>query len=87
MRKFVFSNKNNIPGNRMEDVKELQKFIRFHMDIDISLSDTYRLWDSISKSWSAGWLSIDTHPVGETREEFLESEMEKRGYLVDISEF
>lgn len=85
MKKFILCNNNHIPPIHMKDTKELQEFIKSNMDIDISLQDTYLLWDSISDSWDAVWLDINIHPEGETREEFLKREMCKRGYLVDES--
>lgn len=85
MKKFILCNNNHIPPIYMKDTKELQEFIKSHMDIDISLQDTYLLWDSISDSWDAVWLDIEIYPLGDTREEFLKREMCKRGYLVSES--
>lgn len=82
MKKFIFKRETNIPDSRIEDTKELQKFIKEKMDINISLTDTFLLWDSISDSWCAGWLDINTHPDGDTREEFLLYEMIRRGYFI-----
>lgn len=85
MLRFVPRKKNHsdLPDYVVEGTIEIMEFIRKNLDIYISFNDTYELWSDISYSWSAGWLSPGTHPEGSTREEFLLSEMEKRGYLVE----
>lgn len=75
-------NRPDVPAQYMRDCLELQKFIRNKMNIHISLIDTYLLWSDISESWSAGWLSIDTHYDDMTREAFLHEEMRRRGVII-----
>lgn len=82
MKLFVFDQYKTIPKQYLQDSIALRIFIREKMDIDISVLDTYYLWSSISEDWCAKWLFIDTHPEGMTREEFLLSEMEKKGNIV-----
>lgn len=83
MKRFVFKKKEIIPSNYREDTKRLQEFIRSHLDIEISLYDTYTLWDSISDDWGASWLNIETHYEDMTRKEFLLYEMNKRGNIIE----
>lgn len=82
MKKYIYHEP--IPEHRVEDVKKLREFIVNTLRIYISEGDTYRFWKSVSESWSAGWLYIDTHYEDQTREEFLLSELEKRGYLLEV---
>lgn len=81
MKQFRFKREKVVPDRYINDCRELQKFIREKLDIDISLRDTYDFWDKVSKSWSAGWLYIDTHYEDETREEFLLNQLEKFGII------
>ena len=82
--KYRFQFKTQIPKERLDDVIELQKFIQEKLHVEITRADTYRLWRSISESWSASWLYIDTHYEGVTREEFLWDEMTERGCLSEV---
>ena len=60
-----------IPYEHLDEVLELRRFIRDKLNIRMTVHDVYRLWCDVSASWDAGWLRIDTHYEGETREEFL----------------
>ena len=82
MKRFIYDHVADIPDNRLEDVLRLRHFIMNNLNIDISVADTYRFWDSVSSSWSAGWLYIDTHYTCMTREEFLLGELQKYGTII-----
>lgn len=77
MDRYVFIGQERIPSNRIDDVKELQTFIRRELDIFLTINDVYKLWCQVSEDWDAGWLTIYTHFNGVTREEFLRDQIEK----------
>ena len=83
MKRFVFKREKVVPDARIDDCRELRKFIRNNLNVEISLRDTYDFWCKVSESWSAGWLYIDTHYEGYTREEFLLEMLERYGVLID----
>lgn len=84
MKKYVYNPPLGIPNYMIEDCKKLMEFMRSNMGIEISLNDTYRFWSDVSDSWDAVWLNIDSHYDRMTREEFLQYELEKRGYFIEI---
>ena len=84
MRCFTYKGNTEIPECYLQDCMELQRFIRENLQIDISLLDTYRFWCDVSDSWDAIWLYIDTHYEDETREDFLEYQLQKYGNIYEI---
>ena len=86
MKEFIFNPNTIVPSNRLDDVKEIRRFIIFEMNIQISLQDTYLFWDRVSDDWDAGWLSIDAHYEGMSREEFILIKMREHGHIIGDDE-
>lgn len=85
MRKFVYSPPVIIPDYALEDCKEIVRYCRFNLEVQISMKDAYLMWRDFSESWESSWLSLSGfRTYGNSLTTDLAEALEKYGYLIDI---
>lgn len=85
MKRFVYYPPVEIPESALDDCKKLVKFMKFYLDVEISLSDAYLFWQDVSGSVDAGWLYVEPYTTINTEEtrNFFMRELNKYGYFVE----
>ena len=68
-----------IPKSREEDCKVVRDYAREELQIDMSLTDAYLLWASISDSLAANWLCVDI--ISAFGRDWMESHILRRGNI------
>lgn len=61
-----------IPDDKLDDVRELKKYLQEELDVIAPVYDVYQLWLNVSEFFHSKWLDINFTYGGDSREDFLE---------------